>query len=907
MAEIIGTWHEKEFPPFPPEFINNWQGSINTFAEWLISSLEIANAILDVIKTFAIDINDPITVLVKTLIAELKQILRDLRQIGLYFTSDRKISQYPFKDLLGGFANAEKRMIGRLTDRTDVGRPNVSPNTMMLGFMFYLSANTENVYLTISKMNKILGLFSSFRTKEPFPPIGNLTVSYVASNVSYRPRIGDKVFSPPRRLTVKWTQKAPNPVARSKNFIVEVSTVPFGLPIYVLKQDTNKGSSGGTPSEGTPQLKTYPITYTHEGSERPLYLFGGADRLDYDKDPNYENAVDEEGKLKEGYACVYTFLPENPSQPIPIHLLKDNDNHYLQKTFVIGKDADKIGNRFPRALRPPNQPMSLTIDQSELPKNMKIVGEGSYIQVVEDTENPPTTYFFRVTPSDEFGVTGAYQIFEWNINREVNVASLTHAEGTPSNPYRLLVARDNTAKVQEAIESAFTALVLSRPDQDFEDRVTPFLDSDKERMQSFFGVTADRFFSRDMKILNFRKVLRNTIKKKTYEIMNSGGILPERVEQFIVDNSEELRNFTWGDFNVNLPDSTLRQSVGLDPNDSEFTDTNTGVAPNTKSMTRGFPSKESKLRRRIQDVEQDQPPSLVPTRATIELPFSEYNDQVFKLRNKIANADNLFVQANDRTLDYLQNGALKNEDGSLFTLQREGVEFVYLYPQSKYFALKKRGNKPTDPNGNSPLVFGDRDAHLERLNIPQEISNLTNPLFFTRTILLNHNDGQVLEQSALVLNLVTASIDKKSESDWDYVRIGEVGAFQNIDKYLAILMNSMLAFQQGLESASDRLERQINFLQQRILEMQNLIRKLNALIQSLDELEIPTANLLLFASNGTDGVLTDLVMSQNKPQDSNKAIGFGAMGLVPLPFASLILDLLYPDTDINDLLTQVEE
>ncbi len=106
----------------------------------------------------------------------------------------------------------------------------------------------------------------------------------------------------------------------------------------------------------------------------------------------------------------------------------------------------------------------------------------------------------------------------------------------------------------------------------------------------------------------------------------------------------------------------------------------------------------------------------------------------------------------------------------------------------------------------------------------------------------------------------------------------------------------------GLQGIIDAILKFIDYLQQRINEVQNLIRKINALIQSIGLFDLPSVNLLLFASNGTDGVLQDLISSSNKPQDPASALGFGALALVPIPLANVIVDLFFPDTDINGLL-----
>ena len=206
-SENIGVWKEtKLLEPWPPEWLEDFKSKVDTIAQFLVASLELANVMLDVIKAFLVGVNDPITALIKALIKEIEKILKDLRQMGLYFTSDRKLMDYPFKDILGGYQGAEKRMVGRLNNRLDIGRPDVSPNTLMVGFMFYTSADSSKLYSLLNVINKILALFSFEVSGNKFSTVQNLVVNYSASDPTYKPTFGSNVFTPPRQITLNWQQ-----------------------------------------------------------------------------------------------------------------------------------------------------------------------------------------------------------------------------------------------------------------------------------------------------------------------------------------------------------------------------------------------------------------------------------------------------------------------------------------------------------------------------------------------------------------------------------------------------------------------------------------------------------------------------------------------------------------------------
>jgi hypothetical protein len=87
----------------------------------------------------------------------------------------------------------------------------------------------------------------------------------------------------------------------------------------------------------------------------------------------------------------------------------------------------------------------------------------------------------------------------------------------------------------------------------------------------------------------------------------------------------------------------------------------------------------------------------------------------------------------------------------------------------------------------------------------------------------------------------------------------------------------------------------IEGLEARIVELQQMIKRLDSLMQSLSGLTflLPQCSGLITISNGTGGVLADLVSSQNKPADSPLAYGGGFLLLLPIPpGTTYLLDFL---------------
>ncbi len=106
-------------------------------AETLGNYLEIVKAVLNTIKTFLVDLGNPIKVLVDALVAAINSILESLRQTGIYmwlllpdFTNDPQL-----KRLRGGWPGFLQRWKGSLQDAKDINRPKPQAGLTNSGFV----------------------------------------------------------------------------------------------------------------------------------------------------------------------------------------------------------------------------------------------------------------------------------------------------------------------------------------------------------------------------------------------------------------------------------------------------------------------------------------------------------------------------------------------------------------------------------------------------------------------------------------------------------------------------------------------------------------------------------------------------------------------------------------------------
>ena len=250
-------------------------------------------------------------------------------------------------------------------------------------------------------------------------------------------------------------------------------------------------------------------------------------------------------------------------------------------------------------------------------------------------------------------------------------------------------------------------------------------------------------------------------------------------------------------------------------------------------------------------------------------------------------------------------------------MKRKDKECVQLLTKSNWSAVKNKKRelrKVTFPFHSTPMIYFDRDeilseAHitavtLRKVNVLQGSSYQLGALkriFYTRDVLISVSDP-ILNQAAFVLNIATASISTQTDSDWQYVRLNAWLTFDAIIDFLEKLLNNIAAIMDTLQDMIDAILKFIDYVQMRIVEVQNLIRKINAIIQSLGLFDLPSCSIIFFASAGTEGLVKDIIQAEEKPSDQQTAVGWAGLGLIPIPFVNLIVDLFFPDTDVQGLL-----
>lgn len=130
------------------------------------------------------------------------------------------------------------------------------------------------------------------------------------------------------------------------------------------------------------------------------------------------------------------------------------------------------------------------------------------------------------------------------------------------------------------------------------------------------------------------------------------------------------------------------------------------------------------------------------------------------------------------------------------------------------------------------------------------------------------------------------------DGEWIAIRLFPEG-LTPVEQFLETVIKNLKSIREGLKGIIKAIEEFIQFFEIRILQLQQILRQIEAILLKLLQMLqlIPASSFLLNFSAGTDGVVSDLVTSQNKPSDSNSYHSAGIVALgggVP----TLVVDLI---------------
>lgn len=294
--------------------------AIQSFLELVNNILDFSLFLLDFVKAFVSNFLNPLLSLIRQIITLLKGLLADLKQIGVYFTSDFALFDDHNK-LLGGYPAFERRMMARLSNEEDVNRPNFSPQSACIAMYFYGDTAFSNISISdiIEAIQKFIGFFSPNKKPRKIAQPTNISASAV--------KIRENIFSEPTEdgLQLTWQVATSANAAPVGGFIIEISTVSDG---FYLAYDAEVKNANSTVKGGTKRVRGL---VQDSLTKKNVKIFGGRTLVQNIKSSNevkYKLVADPTSattydidKLKQDGMCQRTYFV--PVYPLSMDNSKD--------------------------------------------------------------------------------------------------------------------------------------------------------------------------------------------------------------------------------------------------------------------------------------------------------------------------------------------------------------------------------------------------------------------------------------------------------------------------------------------------------------------------------------------------------------------------------------------------------
>jgi len=808
--------------------------SLTAVLDFLITILSIAQQILNVLKAFLVGLLDPIRSLVEQIIQEIRDLIHDLRQLGLYMSGDWDLikSEDRYIYLVGGYQAYERRMIGRLLDNTDPGRPDfTSSSTVVALFLYVSSGDLDTVIRLIRAIVKFFRREDLLSSSMPYGTPNTPTIKYGTdgAGVAAFRQIGSLSVTP-TALTVSWSMPAPlggkgfSPAP--KGFLIHVSTIPDGLQVISATPKAETSSD----VEDLARVLSGAVDPLTNG---PLKLYGGITDLNTTV-PDFSDLA-----LPDPRAPLL-FLQAGANTPLiqPATLIHEGAPLLATTFFAKAGFVSKLGA---------GATFSATISKSDLPLHATFVAGSEGFAEVDGSPFEAQTYWIRIRAVtkdyiDELlpGVSGTLQnpspvypsgaapyYFTANsivqasggillpeqaskFSSEVGYTCMTQASG----PVVAEFPSENQVRYTQAVQAAIALAVLCRadlseaPDSGFRESTylpgqgLKGLENAARDILARYGFQPRWFKGRRPGA--FRRKLKAVLLRVSSDLLNRA-LPPEGVADAIVSGAKDLLGFVWKDAHDDFPEQTILESLGLGATSSSE-DSGVGGNPFCRTINK------RNLRGQYQE---GQGPPRAPA-------FSE--------------SPKVEVLDTTGTVVWVSGGGSADD---------------------------------------SPVLFNDSTGEVQ----------------FIRNAVSQYDGGSLLDAAVAVLQLAGAWVSRPvADTQWVTIRLLPQ-ALTPLDDLLERLDRFLQAVLDGLEGITDKIVAYIEAIQARIYQLQALLVKIRALLNSLELLRFGPASGLVLAESGTAGIVQALVAAEEKPEDSATAYGAGVV-LVAGGLPTLLLDLL---------------
>ena len=355
----MAEWSIIKTPKIPDIFkevrpiVDNIFATLNIFLTFL-------NNVLEFVKAFLIDFSNPLLLLLKELIALIKNIISDLQNLGLYLTTDLdmlpRVFDEGYKVYAGGYQAFEQRMVNKFTNPADTTRPVISKDSVVLGIFQFAGSNIEGILRLIKIFNDLKKLFTGILEDSGLPVASNVKATLVSK---FGVPFSNSKLKTPEGLKISWELTPPSNsqdsffpsfVVPPDAFLVNISTMPVKVGLLRRTKSAQTTTNIELAQEiGSSLYK--PVTV----NGKSFTLLSSPTLIkDSRVIPYFENFIDD--IIKKGYPFSYQYF-FNDKVILPQDLVEKTNKSFYYNPFAVG--AFLTGNSY-----------SLTIPYKDLPKKI---------------------------------------------------------------------------------------------------------------------------------------------------------------------------------------------------------------------------------------------------------------------------------------------------------------------------------------------------------------------------------------------------------------------------------------------------------------------------------------------------------------------------------------------------------
>ena len=409
----MAEWSIVKTPNIPDIFENVRPIVDNVFATLNIL-LTFLNNVLEFVKAFIIDFSNPLLLLLKEIIALVKNLLSDLLNLGIYLTTDLdlipKVPNEGYKVFAGGYSAFEQRMVNKFTNTADTTRPVISKESAVVGIFQFAGANADSILRIINAFLQLRKLFTGIVEDTGLPQAVNLKTTLVTK---FGIPFNNSKMKSPEGLKITWDLAPPSNsqdsffpsfVIPPNAFLINVSTMPVQVGILRRSKSTQTSTDLELKAEISATL------YKPQSLNNNTFLLKANPTLIQDSRLKTYTGQDTLDKvITSGDPSSYYYFFKNDQVLLPYSLIEKTNKSFYYQPYALG--AFLTGNSY-----------SLTIPYNDLPKKITYTNSlyADNISIVDKvTEDPAEELTIEVLSlNDDLGLSDGdkvenSQIYKW--------------------------------------------------------------------------------------------------------------------------------------------------------------------------------------------------------------------------------------------------------------------------------------------------------------------------------------------------------------------------------------------------------------------------------------------------------------------------------------------------------------